>query len=144
MTQVLRASQVDPTGWLDNIPQILTAMGGAVVVREIVKQVFARANKGDDNAVIARADLRQQVADLITRVDTLTDRLDRSQERENRLFQENAQLKAENMGLRGRYHRLLNWLSTVESLPDLPRYLLEPIEGPTARDAMPKPPESTP
>lgn len=145
--QALQASQLDPSnwgGWGESVGQLVTALGGAVVVREIVKQVFARANKGDDTAALARADLRIQVADLVTRVDALQSRLDAASEKTNALFAENAELRAENRGLRSRYHRLLNWLQTVESLPDLPAYLAEPVEGPTARDAAPRPPEHKP
>jgi hypothetical protein len=139
---VLRAQQIDPSGWFDNIPQIITAIGGGVVIREVVRQIFARANKQDDNAVIARTDLRQQVADLIARVDAMQVRLDATNERANALFAENAELRAENRGLRQRYHALMNWLAEQENLPTPPPWLYQPIEGPTARDAAPKPPET--
>lgn len=52
-----------------------------------------------------------------------------------------ADVRQENVGLRYRYHGLMNWLSAVPSLPDLPPYLTGPIEGPTQRETMPKPPE---
>lgn len=51
-----------------------------------------------------------------------------------------AKLHQENVGLRFRYHGLMSWLAAIPSLPDVPPYLTEPIEGPTQRDAQPKPP----
>jgi hypothetical protein len=144
---VLQASPVDPNnwgGWGDYAVQLVGAGGIGLLLREIVKQIFARANKGDDNAVLVRADLRQQVAALITRVDTLDARVEAERQRANLLFAENAELKAENRGLRDRYHRLLSWLQGIESLPALPPYLTGSVEGPTAREGVPKPPELTP
>lgn len=138
------ASGGDPSSWVGYATQLIGAGGVGFLLREIVKQIFARANKSDDNAVIARADLRTQVANLVTRVDTLDARVETERQRANTLFAENAELKAENRGLRSRYHRLLGWLQTVESLPDLPSYLREPVEGPTMRDAIPPLPDQKP
>lgn len=132
--QILHANQLDPGNWGnwgDQAGQLITALGGAVVVREIIKQVFGRANKGDDNAVIARADLRAQVADLVKRVDTLQARVEERDERINALFAQNAELRAENRGLRDRYHRLINWIAQQPALPTPPDWLYERAPGPT-------------
>lgn len=131
----------DPSSWAGYAVQLIGAGGVGYLLRELVKQVFARANKNDDTATVARGELRQQIEALTDRVDVLTGRLDATTERANALFADNAELRAENRGLRSRYHRLLGWLQTVESLPDLPAYLREPVEGPTARDMMPQPPD---
>lgn len=139
--------QLDPPNlgsWGEAAGQLVTALGGAVVVREIVKQVFARADRGDENTRLARADLRTQLSDLVTRVDTLQERLDATNERANALFAQNAELRAENLGLRTRYHNLLNWIARQPGFPDPPDWLYQPVEGPTMRDAAPKPPEQKP
>lgn len=160
--QVLRAQQLDPGnwgGWGESIGQLVTALGGAVVVREVIKQVFARANKGDENAVLARADLRTQVAALVERVDTLQSRLDAREESYRQLFAVNADLRAENIALRGRYHRLLNWSQEIVGTLDLyaerlnipeherlriPRWIDETVQGPTAREGLQPPTERQP
>jgi ABC-type phosphate transport system auxiliary subunit len=133
--QIVEAQQIDPSSWVDHAVQLLGAGGVALLLREIVKQIFARANKQDDNAGVLRADLRQQVSDLVLRVDTLTRRLDEAQARENRLFEENAELKAENRGLRDRYHRLINWIAQQPGLPTPPPWLYESTPGPTVRES---------
>lgn len=137
----MQLPDLDPPSWGGYVVQLVGAGGIGLLLRELVKQTFARANKQDDHAVIARGDLRQQVADLIVRVDTLDARVEAERQRANRLFEENAELKAENRGLRDRYHRFLNWVSVQPGLPTPPPWLYEPVSGPTARDAMPKPPE---
>lgn len=160
--QILQASQMDPSnwgGWGESIGQLITALGGAVVFREIVKQAFGRANKGDDNAVLARADLRTQVAELIERVDTLQDRLDKRDEAYRQLFAENAELRSENKSLRDRHHRGLSYINEIVGMfdiyaerlqipqherPRLPRWIDEHVPGPTARDVIPRPPETAP
>lgn len=139
----MQIPDIDPPTWGGYIVQLIGAGGVGLLLREIVKQVFARANKGDDNAVLARADLRQQVATLITRVDTLDTRVEAERQRANLLFAENAELRAENRGLRDRYHRLINWIAQQPGLPTPPPWLYEGVPGPTQRDATPKPPEST-
>jgi hypothetical protein len=147
--QILRAQQLDPGnwgGWGESIGQLVTALGGAVVVRELIKQVFARAKDGDENARLARADLRVQMADLSERMNTLQKRLDEREEAYRQLFAVNADLRAENVALRGRYHRLLNWSQEIVGTLDLyaerlnipeherlriPRWIDETVPGPT-------------
>ncbi len=144
MMQVSQAQQMDPSTWGDYAVKLLGAGGVAMLIREVIKQTFARAGQNDENRRLTRADQAAQIATLIARVDVLDERIEAERQRSNRLFAENAELKAENIGLRERYHRLLNWLSVQPGLPTPPAWLYERLDGPTARDIVPQPPENQP
>ena len=137
--QISRLDQIDPSSWSDDWIKLLGAGGVGLLLREIIKQVFARANKGDDNAARLRGDLRAQVAELIERVDVLDARVEAERQRANVLFAENAQLRAENGQLRSRYHNFINWVAAQPGLPTPPPWLYERIEGLTADEAQRRP-----
>lgn len=136
------AQQIDPSTWGDYAVKLLGAGGVAMLLREVVKQIFVRASQNDENRRITRADQAAQIANLIARVDVLDARVDAERKRANELFAVNAELRAENTGLRTRYHNLINWIAQQPGLPDPPSWLYERVEGPTMREAAPKQPES--
>jgi hypothetical protein len=126
------AAGSDPTSWGNYAVQLLGAGGLGYLLREIVKRVFARADKQDDVAAGLRGE-------LVRRIETLERNYTALEAREREWFQRATNLEAENRGLRQRYHALINWLSEQPNLPTPPKWLYQPVEGPTAADAMPKP-----
>jgi hypothetical protein len=142
--QIVDAAQFDPShwgDWGDYGIKLLGAGGVGILLREVVKQIFARASQQDENRRTTRADQATQIATLVARVDVLDARVEAERQRSNQLFAANAELRAENIGLRQRYHRLLSWLSAQPGLPSPPSWLYETVDGPTRSSAMPQSPE---
>ena len=149
------ASQIDPNDWGNYATGLLGAGTVGLLLREALRLIFARADRNDDNATVKRAELREQVAALTNRVDLLTSRLDEAREREHVHVAAYARLESENVALRGRYHRVLNYvqefIGTLDEYAErlgvpqqerlrLPRWIDETIPGPT----QPKPPVTPP
>lgn len=151
-------SQIDVPGWAAQLGGLIGAGGLSVIVVKLVEKVFARDDRQAADRASVSSELRQDIRELKADVERLEERLDASRERERALFEQCAQLRAENTALRGRYHELRSVMQIVVStnelyhrqlglpehdLPKLPDWVYQPVEGPTARDAAPKPPEGS-
>jgi uncharacterized protein YecE (DUF72 family) len=129
--------QFDPPNWLSQLGALVTAGGGSVVVVKLIEKAFQRADKQDDVAAGLRGE-------LVRRLEVLEKHQAELEAREREWFQRATNLEAENRGLRQRYHALINWLSEQPNLPTPPKWLYQPVEGPTAEGAMPKPSDPKP
>lgn len=146
-------------GWAQQLGTLIGAGGGSVIVLKVVERFFARDDRQATDRVAVTTELRQDIRDLKADVQRFEALLETERGRVNELISERAELRAENRGLRGRYHELRDVLQIVVStnelyhrqlglperdLPKLPTWVYSPVEGPTARQARPKPPESQP
>jgi uncharacterized protein (UPF0335 family) len=114
----------DPSSWAGYAVQLVGAGGVGYLLREIVKRVFARADKQDDVAAGLRGE-------MVRRLERLEKNYAALEEREREWFQRATTLEAENRSLRQRYHALINWIAQQPSLPDPPSWLYERVPGPT-------------
>lgn len=143
-----------PSSWTD--PSTLVGGGGLLaIIGAAIKVVFDyRRDKGQqrqsgqdelaDNLMATVTAQSAQITSLYKTIGEMQGAIRECEARAIRFQTDVAELRQENVGLRFRTHGLLSWLSTVPSLPDLPAYLTGPIEGPTQREAVPKPPEQKP
>lgn len=135
-------------GWLQQVSGLIGAGGLSVIVLKVVERVFARDDRQAADRVSISSELRQEVREL--RAD-----VERQAERNNELVAMNAELRGENLALRSRYHQVLNVVGVLAArdatyrdrlgLPpdeiNLPAWIYQPVEGPTARAAGPQPTE---
>lgn len=131
------AGGADPSTWAGYAAQLLGAGGLGYLLREMVKRLFDRADKGDDIAVGLRAE-------MVRRIETLERNHAALETRERETFRKAVRLEAENVQLRRRYHDLVNWIAAQPGLPAPPKWLYEHIDGPTRLAAQPQPPEAKP
>lgn len=122
----------DPTTWAGYAAQLLGAGGLGFLLREVVKRGFDRIKDRDDVAAGLRAE-------MVRRIESLEKNYAGLETRERETFRRAVKLEAENVQLRRRYHDLINWIAAQPNLPTPPSWLYERVEGPTERDASPKP-----
>lgn len=147
----------DIPGWAQQLGTLLGAGGVSVVVLKVIEKVFARDDRQAVDRVAVTTELRGDIRDLKADVQRLEGLLETERGRVNDLISERAELRAENRALRGRYHELRNVMGIVigtnelyhrqlglpeRDLPKLPDWVYQPVEGPTARQAAPRPPET--
>ncbi len=140
-----------PNTWSD--PSTLVGGGGLLaIVAAAVKTVLDwRKDRGQqrqsgqdaliDDLMATVTSQSNQVKDLYKTIGEMQGAIRDCEARAIKFQGDVTELRQENVGLRFRTHGILNWLAAVPSLPDLPPYLTGPIEGPTQREAAPKPPE---
>lgn len=109
--------------------QLLGAGGLGAIALKLIERVFARADKSDDVATGLRAE-------MVRRLETLERQINDLETRERNSYRMATELRAENRQLRRRYHDLINWIATQPGLPTPPKWLYEPIEGPTSGKAV--------
>lgn len=120
------------TTWVGYAAQLLGAGGLGFLLRELLKRGFQHAERRDDVAAGLRAE-------MVRRIESLEKNYTALEGRERETFRKAVKLEAENIQLRRRYHDLVNWIATQPGLPTPPKWLYERVEGPTERDAAPKP-----
>lgn len=137
--------------WAGQIGSLIGAGGVGMIVLEIIKRAYARADKKSDDEAGARRELRENMLEdikrLSDRVDKLEAEVEVSREREVKLTVTNAELSSENVRLRNRYHQLLDYLQILipqldlyaeqlgvpdEKRPKLPSWIHQNIDGPTS------------
>ncbi len=112
--------------------QLIGAGGIGAVLLKIVERMFARADKGDDVAAGLRAE-------MVRRLETLERQYAELESRERASYRMSTELRAENRQLRRRYHDLINWIAAQPGLPTPPKWLYEPVDGPTADEGSKQP-----
>lgn len=126
-------SQFDPTppDWVAQVGSLVGAGAIGMLLRELIKRLFARADKRDDLAV----GLRTSILDRLDKLETSNAEKDRALEemrRENTDLQVRlSQAEANERWVRNRYHRLMNWMQKEPSLPQPPSYLFEDMPLPS-------------
>ena len=143
------ADGTDPTTWAGYAAQLVGAGGLGYLLRELVKRWFQRRDHDD----IVAAGLR---AEMVRRLEALEKNYAALEERERLTFTKAVKLEAENVQLRRRYHRLINYVQEVVGVidlhaerlgippaerPHIPRWITEGVDGPTATPATEPPRE---
>ena len=116
----------DPSTWAGYAAQLLGAGALGVLLRELVKRIFDRADKGDDVAAGLRGE-------MVRRIESLERNYSRLEISERETFRRAVKLEGENRQLRERWHALMNWFAQHPELPQPPPWLNERISGPTER-----------
>lgn len=130
----------DPSTWAGYAAQLLGAGGLGFLLRELVKRLFDRADKGDDLEVGLRTSILGRLSAVEEAYRVQGVELEAMRVKNTALEVRLARAETREQWTRNRYHRLAGWLQTVPDMPSPPAWIFEDIPREDEEPTAPQPP----